>query len=609
MAPFRLRSFIWTFTAFASVSTAIDNNADPITLAFSNNASVGPDGPWWYIPQAIEYPDNIVALIPSLTRTSLIINSSTCSAQTADCPVPIGNSWAATGAFAVSGGPGTVSIDVDARDWAPDLTALMGMQGSGQYIDERMTLYSEDDPDQGDYLDGHAFMLSNGFAATFPGGASYTLDTGFVSDILLYRVGSLIANMLKFSLYGSPQTVSWTTANGSSWATNRTLPDAYGDGYIPSTSYGLHIGSVFPNVTASLVLGGYDSSRCLTEPIVSDTQAVQLVGIAVNVSSGASAFSNSNSTSAYVEGLLRANGSALFSLDVEPDPGVPYMYLPRSTCDAIATLLPVTYEPDFGLYFWNTEEAAYEQIISSPHYLAFTFATSVGLNPQTINVPFAQLNLTLESPLITPPARSYFPCSPWDNPGTTPHHLGRAFLQAAFLAQNWQTGKLFLAQAPGPDFQPVNRKTIGHTDTTLAPATNPPDWTSTWASTLKDLPASSSPTPKPSSLSGGAIAGIVVGSIVALAIVAAVILWRVRRRRQLSRRDHAEPPPPSVYAHLGSPGAGSLPPGYHDGSTGSRETKPVDAVYEVDGGTPPPAEMDAYQVPGELDAQQQQHGK
>lgn len=80
---------------------------------------------------------------------------------------------------------------------------------------------------------------------------------------------------------------------------------------------------VYPNVTGSLILGGYDSSRCLTEPIVSDTLGVQLVDIALNVSSGGSAFTNL--ANGFAQSLLRANGSQISELDVYPGSGVPYM--------------------------------------------------------------------------------------------------------------------------------------------------------------------------------------------------------------------------------------------------------------------------------------------
>jgi hypothetical protein len=149
------------------------------------------------------------------------------------------------------------------------------------------------------------------------------------------------------------------------------------------------LGSVEPNVTGSLVLGGYDISRCLTDPIVSSLDTVQLSGISMNVSSGGYAFLNS--TSAYIPYLLRANGSSTTSLPVHPRPGVPHLYLPQDTCDAIASHLPVTYSPEFNLYLWNTKDQAYSDIISSPHHLSFSKSKK--------NSPFQkqQKDLSLES--------------------------------------------------------------------------------------------------------------------------------------------------------------------------------------------------------------------
>lgn len=318
-----------------------------------------------------------------------------------------------------------------------------------------------------------------------------------------------------------------------------TLASAYRRGYIPSLSYGLHVGSVVPNVTGSLVLGGYDSSRCITEPIASDSTSFQLVDIALNVSRGASAFLNVSSTPQI--GLLRANGSQVNVLDVYPEPGVPYMYLPSDTCDAIASHLPVTFNAEFGLYFWNTDSPAYSQIVSSPHSLVFSFSSSDSSQVSTINIPFAVLNLTLESPL-TSSSTPYFPCSPW-TPNNAPYTLGRSFLQAAFLGQNFHTNKFFLSQAPGPNFLPENVKTIERTDESLSAAPNAPDWDSTWASTLQALSGSSNGTTNPnptltpapsgsSGLSGGAIAGIVIASVVGILAVAGAVWFFLRRRHR-----------------------------------------------------------------------------
>jgi hypothetical protein len=357
-------------------------------------------------------------------------------------------------------------------------------------------------------------------------------------------------------------------------------------------------------------LGGYDISRCLTDPIVSSLDTVQLTGISMNVSSGGYAFLNT--TSAYIPDLLRANGSSTENLPVHPRPGVPHLYLPRDTCDAIASHLPVTYSPEFNLYLWNTNDQAYEDIISSPHHLSFTFSSDDDDNSnskdKTINVPFALLNLTLTSPIVSS-ATQYFPCKPW-TPDTTGYTLGSAFLQAAFLAQNWQTNKLFLAQAPGPRLQSASVQKIAHTDTSLTPAKNPPDWESSWSDTLKALPANTSPskggsssTPNPdsspeasspSSISGGAIAGIVIGVLALLALAAALTWFLLRRRKQRAAAQKVTTPnsPESPFLH-------------DDGNSGVPYLgKPALAPHEVEGEGSQVSELGTERRVAELPAEE-----
>ena len=312
-----------------------------------------------------------------------------------------------------------------------------------------------------------------------------------------------------------------------------------------------------PNVSGSLVLGGYDSSRVISQPIVSNSQTVSLTNIALNVSSGENAYIGDASLP--ITGLLQANGSSTSQLDVSLDPGVPYMYLPKSTCDAIAANLPLTYNPDFNLYTWNITNPAYEKIVSSPHYIAFNFSNSATPSgSSTIKVPLAVLNLTLESPLVRSDT-FYFPCSPWEGNGAN-YTLRRAFLQSAFLAQNWNSSTLFLAQAPGPDMLSPSLKTISTSDTTLSPAVNPPNWESTWSSTLPSLNSNGSTSAKHDKLSGGAIAGIVVGVIVFLALLAGIVLWLLRRRRQTNHKGQDIPLESDAKGHYPDHSNGTAPP-------------------------------------------------
>ncbi|KAK4550462.1 hypothetical protein LTR36_000041 [Oleoguttula mirabilis] len=576
----------------AIVRGQINNDASPVSILLGNS-SVGPDGPWWTISQAVDYPDQFMSLLPSLSNMTLVVNSSACSSQSAACPLPVPTLFHWSGADTVSGINKTIGTERIPSEWDSNQAALLNMSGSGQVFKQRMTLHPAGDVDVADFLDGMAMAVSNSYAASFPGGASYMLDSGF------------------FSLYGGEQTLIWPDVDGFVRSNNRTLPEAYLSGYIPSSSYGLHIGSVKENVSGSLVLGGYDSSRCLTEPLISNSQSVTLTSIALNVSSGGYAYQDASSVP--IEDLLRANGSSLGQLEVYPDPGVPYMYLPQGTCDAIAAHLPVDYDPDYNLYFWNTSSPSYTNIMSSPHFLGFTFSGgSSGPSSTIINIPFVLLNLTLESPLVSTETQ-YFPCSPWASSGA-PYSLGRAFLQGAFLAQNWNTSTLFLAQAPGPSALPVNIKTIAYTDTTLTPANTPPSWDSTWSGTLKALPANSNSTSTAThgsasstshSLSGGAIAGIVVGVILLLILVAALIFFLIRRRRRNKQPSQRMPELEEMRPYSGSSGAlDNVPSQYHDHAP---ERAPIHNQKELGAhsvNAVPLAEAPAHADPVEMDALQ-----
>ena len=332
--------------------------------------------------------------------------------------------------------------------------------------------------------------------------------------------------------------------NGSEVSHQRTLFEAYNLGHIPSISYGLHVGSVSFGINGSLVLGGYDRSRSITPSIVSTDQTLQLIDIGLGVAEGGSAFSNMSSQS--VNGLLQKKSQSVESLTVMPNPGVPYLYLPESTCSAIASHLPVNYDDNLGLFLWNTSASSYSEIIGSPHYIQFTFgSTSSGdsaTDNSTIYVPLAVLNLLLDSPVVSTKTQ-YFPCSPYIPSDGSTYHLGRAFLQSAYLSQNWQTQRLFVSQAPGPDLATIENgdiKTIASGDYNITPMINPPSWNETWSTRLKPLKRNSTDTPSmtnapkhvSSSLTGGAIAGIVIGTLAGAATIAAFAFFFFRRRKR-----------------------------------------------------------------------------
>lgn len=151
--------------------------------------------------------------------------------------------------------------------------------------------------------------------------------------------------------------------NGTEINTQHALPAAYRTGNIPSISYGLQTGSASLGINGSLVLGGYDRSLVLTEPIISSSKTFQLLDLGLGVSQGGSAYLNMSGSS--ISSLLTSNSQPISQLQVMPNPGVPYMYLPASSCSMIAQHLPVSFDGDLALYIWNTTDPTFERIMSS----------------------------------------------------------------------------------------------------------------------------------------------------------------------------------------------------------------------------------------------------
>ncbi|KAI1812843.1 hypothetical protein GGS20DRAFT_556334 [Poronia punctata] len=327
----------------------------------------------------------------------------------------------------------------------------------------------------------------------------------------------------------------------------------------PSNSWSLHMGSVTTGPPPSLIFGGYDAARAYGTVFgaLGGAGPVNLSQISIDVIDGHSPF-QFNVTSGP---LLNDQGPPLL---VGIDPCAPYITLPRAACEAMKTYLPIDYAPKLGVYLWDTESPYYNNIVRSASALSFTFASADGINV-TISVPFQHLNLTLEPPLSETKI-PYFPCNGAANGNFV---LGRAFLQDAFISEDYGHdngngfGYFYMAQAPGPNTLDKNILPITKARFGIAGG-RASDWKDTWEGHWTPLPADqarnytgtdsnsngnndNNSSNKPShpgsntdgesdsnssSLTSGAIAGIAVGAVVGVLAIAGLIFWRCVKSAQ-----------------------------------------------------------------------------
>jgi hypothetical protein len=433
-------------------------------------------------------------------------------------------SSAAHAAFLYMDGP-----SFDSESWDETVSKPLNLSGDVQWVHERAIVWNTNNDSNS--LNDQAITLTHNLTVNSPGGQAYTMNAGY------------------FSLNGAENNMTWLNTTGINNTQGIQLATAKQNSLIKSLSYGLQIGSPSLDIEPSLVLGGYDRSLCLTKPVTTKERAFHLTNVSVGANGSGWPFlvnvtaGEMNATGSRV-GLMGHNTT----LPVLANPGVPYLHLPRTTCDAIAKYLPVTYKEALGLYLWDTETDArrYEEITTTYSYLTFTLHDETSQDDQDIYVPFSLLDLELDSPIVSSKTR-YFPCRPYTPERGEPYHLGRAFLQAALLVQNWETNTTWLSQAPGPNNTTPSRPVIiEETDSTIAEMPNAPMWLATWNGTLRDSTwsqtnQSSGSTgsngylaSEDSSLSGGAIAGIVIGAVAGLAVIAGAIFFYLRRRRSKS---------------------------------------------------------------------------
>ncbi|KAI4721240.1 hypothetical protein E4T48_02372 [Aureobasidium sp. EXF-10727] len=473
----------------------------------------GPDGPWNAVSVQVGGMSNStpiglqqsqVDLYPGSTWSTFIPTKVSCdSAASASCGQ--GATWLPDLDRGTEPSPEwNVTVNWQPTfDYNNTKTYLRGFVVPQAITIGKNTIYQAD-------LVSVGFDDDDGNSVTYPNGVTAAPQLGFLA-LTAGRDEKYVA-----------QNFGKSTTNTSAGVASVWIPGGYlySQKIIPSYSYGLHIGSAALNYPGSLLLGGYDKARVIGPYTTYGSQNPTLLDIGIGVETGGSPFSFQNKT-----GLLVLDDND-DNINVEIVPHSPALYLPPKTCDGFTKVLPIYFDQTTKYYLWNTSDPAYKQIVTSPAYLSFTFPPAPGAsNNVTIKIPFALLNLTLSTPIVSKPLQ-YFPCQatvPSADNGLT-YGLGRAFLQGAFVGWNVNANIGWVAQAPGPGDSNIG---LGSENKVIADD----------ATELE---------PKP--LSTGAIAGIAVGCVIAgIALVTGIVLCMKRRKthkaaKEIPLHDRSESP-------------------------------------------------------------------
>lgn len=266
--------------------------------------------------------------------------------------------------------------------------------------------------------------------------------------------------------------------------------------FTPSLSWGYHAGAYYRNFTnsglASLILGGYDASR-------------------INISSNLTLSPNDRFGPFYLDVESITIGGQNFLpqalTKVSLDSQVTSLWLPTDVCQKFEDAYGLTWNATWEMYFVNdSQHSALQQ--QNPNV---TFTLSNGEPDSTvlldITLPYAAFDLELMPPTADDVTTYYFPLKQATN--ADQYTLGRTIMQEIYMIANFENGTMSLFNV----MYPTNASSADIV--TICP---------------NDSPNCALGHASSSTLSAGAIAGIVVGAVVVLLLIIGAVWYKWFRK-------------------------------------------------------------------------------
>ena len=197
------------------------------------------------------------------------------------------------------------------------------------------------------------------------------------------------------------------------------------------------------------------------------------------------------------------NGQVDTTFEAVIDSTLPYLYLPQTVCENLARIIGLQLDSVTGLYTINATQRAAN--VDTTIDILVNDLTNKNV-AKAITLPYAAFDLNATWPIYGNNT-SYFPIqrSPTTDPNGV-HILGRTYLQEAYIIADFERNNFTIAQAVSTNSATQNLQAIHSTN----------------------QPANSNS----HKLSAGAIAGIIVGAVLGLLLLALLIWWFFIRKKK-----------------------------------------------------------------------------
>ena len=323
-------------------------------------------------------------------------------------------------------------------------------------------------------------------------------------------VGALAVEYFYMGIFGiNPKPTNFTTFNDGSPSYMTKLKE---QNYIPSVSFGYTAGAQyrFSGTYASLTLGGYD------EALIGDPMEFIFAG------------DNERDILPAIQSISTPSQQDSSPVATELLPTPIYAYLDATVAEL---WLPIEaceiFENEFGLVYDNTTElylvndSLHDTLVDRDASITFQLGVgTTGGQSLSVELPYAAFDQIAKAPYrgLSNETR-YFPLRRAQN--ETQYTIGRTFFQEAYISVNYESQRFNISQ-----------RTWEQNSTPHLIAIPP------YTGNDRSYPGASDPDTS-SGLSGGAIAGIVVGAVAVLALVAGLLIWQFRRRSAAAKNARA----------------------------------------------------------------------